>query len=62
MSHSHQSPTAPGHRPTLQHHPTSETLHNTDKRWLSQLCFKATPESELAAGWDMPLPSFLAQP
>lgn len=40
MSHSH--PMAPGHRPTLQHHPTCETLHNTGKCWLSQLCFKAT--------------------
>lgn len=36
-SHSQQSPMAPSHRPTLQHHPTSETLHNTGKCWLSAL-------------------------
>lgn len=55
-SNSQQSPMAPSHRPTLQHYPTSETLHNTGKCWLSQLCFKATPGRELAASWDMPLP------
>lgn len=51
-SHSTHSATLP----TLQPHPTSETLHGTGKRWLAQLYFKATPGSKLAASWDMPPP------